>query len=240
LPVSHPSEPVDPETGAAASIAVLDIDGTLVDSVYQHTVAWSRAFRQVGLDVATYRLHESIGLAADRLISRVAGDQAERALGEEIRGLHAQELDHLWSSVGLLPGADRLIEVLKQAGMLVVCATSASSSDAQRALDLVPGSWNLDALVTGDGDVESKPAPDLLDEAIARAGGRPGEMRGLALGDSPWDMAAGRRAGLVPGGVRTGGFGGPVLRDAGAEVVLESTAEVVERMLHGGVDQLLT
>lgn len=222
--LDEPSAPDGPR------IAVLDIDGTLIDSVYQHAIAWSRAFRQVGLEVPAHRLHHAIGLSADQLISSVAGAKVERALGTEIRSLHGQELDRLWPTVNPLPGAESVIGDLSHAGWRVACATSGGAEDAKRALDLVDGAWELAVLVTADDDEEGKPAPDLLEAAVERAGGDPSAGQGVAIGDSPWDMAAARRAGLVPIGVLTGGFEANALLRAGAQAVLESLPEVVDRL----------
>ena len=97
-----------------ADTVVLDVDGTLVDSVYEHTVAWARAFHDVGLDGAGHRSStRAIGMGAEQLVAHVAGDAVERAVGDEVRAIHAAEFERLGARVRLLPGADRLIGELQ-------------------------------------------------------------------------------------------------------------------------------
>jgi len=211
--------------GRELDTAILDIDGTLVDSVYEHTVAWSRAFRDVGVAVPGHTLHRAIGMGAERLVAHVAGDAVERAMGDRIRAIHDAEFGRLGARVRLLPGADRVIGELKRRGLAVVVATSGNERDTERALDAVPDSALLDAVVTGDEAERGKPAPDLLDAALARVGGR----RAVVVGDSPWDARAGRERDLLVICVLTGGFGAAELTGAGADVVCASLVELLER-----------
>ena len=198
---------------------ILDVDGTLVDTTYEHTVAWARAFADVGLPVPGHRLHAAIGMGAELLVAEVAGDAVERAVGDEVRALHAAEFERLTVRLRLLPGADRVIGELQRRGHLVVVASSGSRTDTERALEEVPDSALLDAVVTGDDLEHGKPAPDLLDAVLARVGGRFGRRRRrLALGRI---AAAGERGHLAVG-VLTGGFSAADLRAAGADLVFDS------------------
>ena len=100
----------------APEVAVLDLDGTLVDSVYVHATAWRAAFREVGLDVPTYRLHRAIGMGGDRLVSAVAGDAAEHAVGDVVRGLHDRLFEARLPEVHELEGASELLEACHDTG----------------------------------------------------------------------------------------------------------------------------
>lgn len=209
---------------------ILDVDGTLVDTTYEHTVAWARAFADVGLPVPGHRLHAAIGMGAELLVAEVAGDAVERAVGDEVRALHATEFERLTVRLRLLPGADRVIGELQARGHLVVVASSGSRTDTERALEEVPDSALLDAVVTGDDMEHGKPAPDLLDAVLARVGGG----SAVVVGDSPWDGRAARERGHLAVGVLTGGFSAADLRAAGAEMVFENLDEMLASADLGG------
>ena len=205
---------------------VLDVDGTLVDSVYEHAVAWARAFQDVGLTVPAQIVHGAIGMGSEQLVAHVAGDAVERAVGDKVREIHASEFEHLGARVRLLPGADRLIGELKRRGHRVVIASSGSESDTSRALHHVPDAALADAVVTG-GDVrKGKPSPDLLEQALTVVNGR----RAAVVGDSPWDVLAARAGGHLAIGVLTGGFEAARLTEAGAQLVFDSVDDLVTRL----------
>lgn len=209
----------------AIDTVVLDIDGTLVDSVYQHTLAWSRAFVQVGVVVPAYRIHAAIGLGSDRLVAEVAGESVERAMGDEVRERHSHEYDALWPSVSLLPGGTGLIAELKRLDLKVALASSGSRGDSERALELVEDAHHADTLLTGDDGYSTKPAPDLLRASLEKVGG----TAALVVGDAPWDMVAASRAGMTGVAVLTGGFPDHELRGAGAVEVYGDAAELTRR-----------
>ncbi len=213
-------------TDPRIDVVVLDVDGTLVDSVYQHTVAWADAFRAVGVPVPAHRVHRAIGMGSDKLVSEVAGPGVERAVGDEIRDLHARGFDRLWPSVGVLPGADRLIGELRRRGHRVAVASSGSRSDSDRALDLVADSGTLDAVVGGDDGFATKPEGDLIEAAVQRSGGGVA----AAVGDAPWDMLACQKLDVLAIGVLTGGFTRAELTEAGASLVVDSLDELIDRL----------
>ncbi len=210
----------------AIDTVVLDVDGTLVDSVYEHAVAWGRAFHDVGLTVSSRAVHGAIGMGAEQLVAHVAGDAVERAVGDKVREIHATEFERLGARVRLLPGADRLISELKDRGHLVVIASSGSESDTARALDHVPDTALADAVVTGDDVDRGKPAPDLVQRSVGLVEG----TRAAVIGDSPWDAMAARAGGHLAVGVLTGGFTERELTDAGADLVFDSVADLLDRI----------
>jgi HAD superfamily hydrolase (TIGR01549 family) len=207
-------------------IALLDLDGTLVDSNYQHALAWYRAFRLHGITIPVWRCHRAIGMGGDQLVSFLAGEGFEREHGDMVRveehALYAQLIDE----VQPFEGARGLIEDLKALGGKIVVASSAKPEDTQRYLDLIDARSLVDGW-TDSGDVEAtKPAPDLIKAAVEMGGGGTAIM----VGDSTWDCKAAKAAKVKTIAVRTGGFGDDELLDAGAIAVFDSLGELRERL----------
>jgi HAD superfamily hydrolase (TIGR01549 family) len=209
-----------------ADTVVLDIDGTLLDSNFHHTVAWVRAFRAHGHDVAAWRVHRAIGMGGDRLVAAASDDEVERTDGDAIRDTWEQEFDSMLEEPVLLTGATALLDALRERGFQVVLASSAIPRHAQRALDLLGAEERADAWTTSDDAEESKPDPELVEAAVARVEGR----RSVLVGDSVWDVEAGRRADIPVVGVLSGGTSRDELESAGAAVVLTDVAELAERL----------
>ena len=206
--------------------AILDVDGTLVDTNYQHAIAWFRAFRRLDVTLPLYRVHRHIGMGGDQLVGALAGEDFERAHGDEVRALVGDLYGELIGEVRPLACArERLVE-LKRRGHAVVLASSAKEHEIDHYLDL------LDARELADGwtksaDVENtKPEPDLVAAAVEKAGGGDAVM----VGDSTWDCEAAKRAGLPTVGVLTGGFSEAELSSAGAACVFERIEDLVERL----------
>jgi HAD superfamily hydrolase (TIGR01549 family) len=198
--------------------AILDVDGTLVDTNYQHAIAWYRAFRDNGIVLSIWRIHRSIGMGGDQLVEALAGEQADREKGDDIRDAEKEHYSKLIGEVEPLEGSRELIEELKERGHAVVLASSAKEDEVDVYLDLLGAREVVDAWTTS-ADVEStKPAPDLVQVAVEKAGG--GEA--VMVGDSTYDCEAAKRAGLETVAVLTGGFSEDELSDAGAAVVFES------------------
>ena len=210
---------------------VLDVDGTLVDSVYVHVQAWAHAFHAIGTDVPSWRIHRAIGMGADRLVAEVAGQRVEDALGDEVRSLHGEHYQTLFPLVRPLPGADDLLALLRKTGLTVVLATSGSPDEIDRALELLTAADVASALVTSAEVPSSKPAPDLVQAALDRAG----STRAVMVGDSVWDIGAAKRAGIPAVGLRCGGFAETELLDAGATSVFDDPEDLVRRFDASGI-----
>ncbi len=210
---------------------VLDVDGTLVDSVYVHVGAWMRAFRGIGVPVEAWRLHRAIGMGGDRLVTAVAGQRVEDALGDQVRELHAQEYDDMAAGVLALPGADDLLETLHRRGFTVVLASSGTKENTEQALSLLENAKLVDGWVCSADVDTSKPAPDLVGTAIERVGG----TRAVVVGDAVWDVKAAKAADVSAIGLLCGGFGEAELRDAGAVAVFESPQDLVEHFEDAGL-----
>jgi HAD superfamily hydrolase (TIGR01549 family) len=206
--------------------AILDIDGTLVDSNYHHTIAWYRAMRQHDQHVAIWRIHRHIGMGGDQLVASLCGDEVEESLGDDIRAAEKTLYMALIDEVEPFHGARDLIVDLKRAGRGVVLASSAKPDEIDHYLDLLDARGLADAW-TSAGDVENtKPAPDLVEAALERLDGGPAVM----VGDTTWDCHAAADAGVETIAVLTGGFSGEELREAGAIAVFESIDELRRRL----------
>jgi HAD superfamily hydrolase (TIGR01549 family) len=206
--------------------AILDVDGTLVDTNYQHALAWYRAFRRHRIVLPVWSLHRHIGMGGDQLVAAVAGDDVECAQGDAIRAAEKELYGELIEEVEPFEGARELLVELKERGHSVVLASSAKAEELDHYLDLLDARELADAW-TNSADVEAtKPEPDLVLAAQDKAGTKESVM----VGDTTWDCEAARRAGVRTIAVLTGGFSEDELRDAGAVAVFESIAEHCERL----------
>jgi HAD superfamily hydrolase (TIGR01549 family) len=207
-------------------VAILDVDGTLVDSNYQHTIAWYRAFRQHGHVLPVWRIHRHIGMGGDPLVASLCGDEVEDEQGDDLRAAEKTLYLQLIDEVEPLAGARDLIVDLKNRGRRVVLASSAKPDEIEHYLDLLDARGLADAW-TSSGDVEAtKPAPDLVEAALESVGGGAAVM----VGDSTWDCKAAERAGVKTLAVLTGGFSEQELREAGAVEVFPSIEELRRRL----------
>jgi HAD superfamily hydrolase (TIGR01509 family) len=208
--------------------AVLDIDGTLVDTNYHHAIAWFRAFAQHDIVVPIWQIHRHIGMGGDQVVSALCGEDVEARLGDGIRDAEGEAYSALIGEVRTMEGARELIVSLKKRGHVIVLASSAKQGEVEAYLDLLDA-WDLADAWTTSADVEStKPAPDLVHAAMARVDGDPGDA--VMVGDTPWDVKAAAGAGVPTLAVMTGGFSDAELREAGAAIVYESVAELSARL----------
>ncbi|MDD7964651.1 HAD family hydrolase [Actinomycetospora lemnae] len=203
---------------------ILDVDGTLVDTNYHHALAWYRAFRRYDVTVPVWTIHRHIGMGGDQLVGAVAGDDVERAHGDEIRAAWTEQADAMLDEISALPGAHELLVAVRDAGFGLVMASSGKPHHVERYAELIEAGDLADAWVSS-GDVEqTKPAPDLLQVAMERIGAQ----AAVVVGDSVWDCRAAARVGLPSVAVRTGGFSNEELREAGATSVYESVDELIK------------
>lgn len=203
---------------------LLDLDGTLVDSVYLHVDTWVRTLREAGHDVPAWRVHAGIGMGSDRLVPWLLGRTPDDLdeLSEQHHRLFLERADELVPT----RGARELVEDLERRGVPFTIATSAKPP-VRKALLACLGREDLDA--TDAGDVDSpKPAPDLLLAACKDLGVPP--VHATLIGDSPWDAEAARKVGVRAIAVRTGGFGDDRLVHAGADDVVDAPLDLVGRL----------
>jgi HAD superfamily hydrolase (TIGR01509 family) len=210
------------------AIAILDIDGTLVDTNYHHTIAWYRAFRQHGIILPLWRIHRHIGMGGDQLVGALTDEQTEEKLGDDIRAAEKVLYFELITEVEPMRDSRELIEDLKRRGHTVVLASSAKEDEVEKYLDLLDARELADGWTTSADVENTKPQPDLVNAALQRAEGRPDDA--VMVGDTPWDVQAAKDAGVETLTVRTGGFGDDELREAGAIAVYESVAQLRSKL----------
>ncbi|RNE56651.1 HAD family hydrolase [Cryobacterium tepidiphilum] len=202
-----------------APAVLFDIDGTLIDSNYLHVEAWNRAFTAVGHPVDSWRIHRAIGMGSDKLLPALIGEDAAARFGDELRHLHSTYLAETASLERPFAGARELLRAVAAHGVQVVLATSASPTELQTLLQALDCDESI-SVVTSAGDVgEAKPAPDILQVAVDKAGISTGQA--VMVGDAVWDVEASKRAGIPCVAVLSGGTGEAALRDAGAVAVYE-------------------
>jgi HAD superfamily hydrolase (TIGR01509 family) len=206
-------------------IAVLDVDGTLVDSNYQHALAWYRALRSLGETFPVWRIHRLIGMGGDQLVAALGGQELEDRIGDEARERQGTEVDKLIGEVAPLPGARDLLLALKERGHRLVVASSGQPRHVDVALDLLGARDVADAWTSSEDAERTKPAPDLLQVALRKLGAP--EDASVLIGDSTWDVEAAKRAGMPAIAVRSGGFGDDELRTAGAVDIYDTPADLL-------------
>jgi HAD superfamily hydrolase (TIGR01509 family) len=202
--------------------AILDVDGTLVDTNYHHALAWHRALRAHGHRIQMWKAHRHIGMGGDQILDALIGEEAAAAQGEEIRETEAEAYGALIGEVEPMEGARELIEKLKDEGSTVILASSAKEDEVEHYLDLLEARDLVDDWTTSADVENTKPDPDLVHAALDKAGDGPSVM----VGDSVWDVKAAKAAGIPTLAVLTGGFSEAELREAGAAQVVEAIADL--------------
>lgn len=206
-----------------ADTAIFDVDGTLVDTNYQHALAWYRSFLRFEIVLPIWRIHRAIGMGGDQLVPSLTDDRTEEQHGEALREAWTEEFSELIDEVRPFDGAHELLAEVKRRGFTVVLASSGKSDHVERFLDLVEAREIADAWTTSDDVEASKPAPDLVQTALERVSG----SGGIMIGDSPWDAIAVANAKVPTVAVRTGGFSASELTDAGAIQVFDSLRDLI-------------
>lgn len=207
---------------------VLDVDGTLVDTNYQHAIAWHRAFRAHDFPVALWEIHRHIGMGGDQLVESLVGEEGEEEAGEELRDAHDEEYAKLIDEVEAMEGASELIAELDDLGATVILASSANEEELEHYVELLGAAERIAGATSAADAEETKPNPEIVQTALEKYGsGGPA----LMIGDSTWDVKAAKEAGVPTLALLTGGFPEAELREAGAVEVAESIAKLRERDL---------
>jgi HAD superfamily hydrolase (TIGR01509 family) len=203
---------------------LLDVDGTLIDSNYQHALAWYRALRERGRTFALVDLHRHIGMGGDQLVKSIAGEEFDDEHGEEAGEAQKEHYRAITAGeLAPLEGASELIAALRMRGCEVILASSGAEEDTERAMGLLDAA---ELKHTTSSDVEkTKPEPDLVKAALELVDG---DRKAVLVGDSTWDCEAAGRAGVRSIGVLTGGFSEEELREAGAERVYRRLPDLIE------------
>jgi HAD superfamily hydrolase (TIGR01509 family) len=213
------------------STAVLfDLDGTLVDSVYQHVLAWREALESAGIGLSVWRIHRRIGMSGGLLMNAVMRETGGRLTNEQVKLMqrrHSEAYARLVDQVRPLPGAQALLDHLSRAGVPWAIATSGLIESARRVLDLLQVGEDV-PIVTRDLVEHAKPDPDLFLAAADRLSVAIEES--IVVGDSVWDLLAARRAGALGIGLLSGGYGQEELERAGAYRVYQDPADLLQHL----------
>ena len=206
---------------------LFDIDGTLVDSNYLHVDAWSRAFEDIGRPIEVWRIHRSIGMDGEKLLDALLPEASddERQKATELHSSHYEG-----NRARLRPFARgrELLDVLARRALTVVLATSAPEGELKALRATLAIEDAIDVVTSAADVVTAKPAPDIVEVALDRAGTSPGDA--IMVGDTVWDVEAAKRAGVDCIGVRSGGVSEDELRTAGAIAVYDDVADLLDHL----------
>ncbi|MEM5385754.1 HAD family hydrolase [Paraburkholderia phymatum] len=210
---------------------LFDLDGTLVDSVYQHVLAWKEALDEEGIELSVWRIHRKIGMSGGlfthQLLRETGGDMSTERV-ERLRRAHARAYKQLHAKVRPLPGAQALLAALTESGTPWAIATSGRMETAAVNLEALGVDPSKTVVVTRDDVKYAKPDPDLFVAAAHRLN-VPIE-HAVVVGDSIWDMLAARRCRALGVGLLSGGYGQEELERAGALRVYEDPADLLDHL----------
>jgi HAD superfamily hydrolase (TIGR01549 family) len=209
------------------NVFVFDLDGTLVDSVYQHVLAWQEALEAGGIELSVWRIHRRIGMSGGLFVGallRETGQPVDAELVDRLQQVHAEAYRRRAGEVRLLPGARELLARLTEAKVPWAVATSGLLAAARPTLELLGVPADV-PVVTRDQVAHAKPDPDLFLAAAERLGADVADA--VVVGDSVWDLLAARRARALGVGVLSGGYGREELERAGAYRVYEDPADLL-------------
>ena len=218
------------------SLAFLfDLDGTLVDSVYQHVLAWREATQAAGIELPVWRIHRQIGMSGGLMLNALAretGRPVSRKDAERIQLVHAEAFANQASSLRVLPGAQAMLDTLAAHHVPHAIATSGRKHNARHALKLLTLHRNV-PVITRDDVRFAKPDPDLFVDAGKQL--KVSMNRCVIVGDSVWDLLAARRAFAISVGLLSGGYGREELERAGAYRVYQDPADLLRHLDEVGV-----
>ena len=221
--------------GRSSTAFLFDLDGTLVDSVYQHVLAWREALEVAGIELAVWRIHRQIGMSGGLFVNALLRETGHQVTAEEaarLQRLHAEAYASQVKQVRPLPGARELLSYLTQAAVPWAIATSGRMESARPILDLLDIHPDV-PVITRDQVEHAKPDPDLFLAAAARLGVAISDA--VVVGDSVWDLLAARRARALGVGLLSGGYGQNELERAGAYRVYQDPADLLRHLDEVGV-----
>ncbi|HZZ38498.1 MAG TPA: HAD family hydrolase [Acidobacteriaceae bacterium] len=216
-------------------VLLFDLDGTLIDSVYQHVLAWYEALQSMGFLLAVWRIHRRIGMSGGLLaqaLGREIGQRVTHQQAEELQKRHAAAFLKYQNEIQPLPGAAELLATLREAGIRWAIATSGRREAAAPALEKL-GVLSSDPVITRQEVHRAKPDPDLFLAAAKRL--QVPVSRAMVVGDSVWDLLAARRAGCLGVGILSGGYGREELQQVGAYRVYQDPADMLVHLDEIGI-----
>jgi HAD superfamily hydrolase (TIGR01509 family) len=206
-----------PDTSPAI---LFDVDGTLVDTNWFHTLSWWRVFQKAGEDVAMARIHPLIGMGSDQMLDDLFGEERS-----DLKDGHTNAFEEFTDEIHAFPGAGDVLRAVHGHGGRVVLCTSSQKAHLEPMLEQIDADDAIDEIVNGDDVSESKPAPDVFAVGLDRAGQEP--ERSLAVGDTVWDVRAAAKLGVKCVCVLTGGATREELEEEGAIAVYEDVADLL-------------
>lgn len=214
---------------------LFDLDGTLIDSVYQHVLAWHEALEEMGLSLAVWRIHRRIGMSGGLLVQALGREIGRRLTSDQAQELqkrHAAAYERYQGAIQPLPGARDLLQQLSRTGVPYAIATSGRPEGARQALERLAIGAEV-PVITRQEVQRAKPDPDLFLAAAERLNVPVG--RAMVVGDSVWDLLAARRAGCLGVGLLSGGYGKEELEQVGAYRVYQDPADLLNHLDEVGV-----
>ena len=216
---------------------LFDVDGTLIDSSYIHTVSWWGAFREQGYDVPMASIHRHVGMGGDRLVDSLLPGGRDRALDPEILASHGALYASHWPSLRALDGAKDLLAQCHTGGLAVALASSARRKDLEVMKSILDAEAFIDAATSANDAKNSKPAPDILVAALEAINVQAADA--IYIGDAVWDMQAAAALEIPAIGVTCGGVSAGELRDAGAVEVYEGPRDLLRNLPSSALGRLL-
>lgn len=214
---------------------LFDLDGTLIDSVYQHVLAWHEALEEMGLSLAVWRIHRRIGMSGGLLVQALGREIGQRLTSEQAQGLqkrHAAAYERYQGAIQPLPGARDLLQQLSRTGVPFAIATSGCPEGGRLAVERLAIGAEV-PVITRQEVQRAKPDPDLFLAAAERLNVPIGKA--MVVGDSVWDLLAARRAGCLGVGLLSGGYGKEELEQVGAYRVYQDPADLLGHLDEVGV-----
>ncbi|MEU8010991.1 HAD family hydrolase [Micromonospora parva] len=207
---------------------LFDVDGTLVDTTYLHTVSWWEALRQTDQPVPMAIVHRSIGMGSDKLLDHLLGPERDRDADQKLRDAHDTLYAEYWERLTPLPRAADLLRACAERGLRVVLATSAAEHEVAALRRALNADDVVDTVTSSADARESKPAPDILEAALEQSGLT--AERVVFVGDSVWDVAAAGKLNIPCVGLTCGGTSRGELAGAGAVAVYDDPAELLSKL----------
>lgn len=230
------AESTTPPGGSRRGV-LFDVDGTLIDSSYIHTVAWWGAFRQYGHDVPMAAIHRLVGMGGARLVDQLLPSGRDREEDEDIMASHGALYASHWPALRALDGAKDLLGRCHAGGVAVALASSARQRDLEVMRSVLDADAFIDAATSANDAEESKPAPDILEAALKAVGVDAADA--VYVGDAVWDMKAAGALGIPAIGLTCGGIHAAELREAGAVEVYDGPRHLLQNLGTSAIGRLL-
>jgi HAD superfamily hydrolase (TIGR01509 family) len=230
--------PTNGSRGRRKRGVLFDVDGTLVDSSYLHTIAWWQAFRQAGLDVPMASIHRSVGMGGDKLLDRLLPPGRDKSGDASILAAHGAVFSTFWPALRAFDGARDLLAQCYESGFAVALASSARAQDLEVLRSTLRADSYIHAATSANDAKEGKPDPDILEAALNATGLRAGDV--VYVGDAVWDVYAAARLGIPTIGLTCGGTGAAELLEAGAGEIYENPRDLLTNLRDSAIGKLAT